>query len=229
MVIIDNYHLIKDRIREAAVQCGRNADEILLLPVSKTFPAETVQEAIDSGITVFGENKVQEAKEKSTVLEGDYSFHLIGHLQSNKAKYAVNIFNMIHGIDKVSTATKLSAEALKNNKKIDILLQVNTSGEVSKSGISTEEAEEVCSEILKLNNIELKGLMTIGPLTDNIKETSESFKKLRLLLEAINKSLNLNLNELSMGMSGDFETAVKEGSTIVRVGSAIFGKRDYSL
>lgn len=229
MAIIDNYKHIKEDINKIALSSKRKLEEIFLLPVSKTFPAETIQEAINSGIKVFGENKVQEASEKSKVLTGDFKFHLIGHLQSNKAKYSVKLFDLIHGIDKLSTAEKLNKEAEKIQKIQKILVQVNTSKELTKSGIDPDQTEELCGNIKKFSNIKLCGLMTIGPLTDNISDVSDSFAALRKLKESINQSLQLSMTELSMGMSSDYDIAIKEGATIVRIGSAIFGERDYSI
>lgn len=229
MNIKENYQKILTNIEEIAKSCGRNANEVTLIPVSKTFPVETLIEAQNSGISLFGENKVQEAKQKFSQLQSNFSFHLIGHLQSNKAKDAVKIFDLIHSIDKISTAVKVSNEAEKISKIQNILLQVNTSGENTKSGIDPNETLEIATELDKIPNIKLCGLMTIGPFTDNENEIRKSFALLRDLKEQINLSTSLNLTELSMGMSADYKIAIEEGSTMVRVGSAIFGNRDYSI
>ena len=228
MSIRENYDSVHESAQKAAVSAGRNPDDIRLLAVSKTYGADTVQDAIDSGIFLFGENKVQEARDKIPLLHGSFDFHLIGHLQSNKAKDAVKLFSTIHSLDKISTAEKLDIEAFKINKTIDVFVQVNTSGEDSKSGVEVELAEELCSQIMLAGNLKLTGLMTIGPAGGNIQDAVKSFVTLRNLKEKINSSLSINMTELSMGMSGDYIEAIKEGSTVIRVGSAIFGKRDYT-
>ena len=228
MSIRINYDSVHESAVKAALSAGRNPDDIRLLSVSKTYGADTVQEAIDSGILLFGENKVQEARDKIPLLQGTFDFHLIGHLQSNKAKEAVKLFSTIHSLDKISTAEKLEAEAAKINKTLDVLVQVNTSGEDSKSGVAPELAEELCSQIISASNLKLTGLMTIGPAGGNIQDAVKSFAILRNLKDKINSSLSINMTELSMGMSGDYIEAIKEGATVIRVGSAIFGKRDYT-
>lgn len=227
MSAYNNYLELQKEIVNLAENCGRKSTEIILLPVSKTIPSEIINKAYTSGMKIFGENKVQEADSKFSQFDGDYKLHLIGHLQSNKSKQAVKLFDLIHSIDKFSTAKKLNDEAAKIEKKQKILLQVNTSGEETKSGCTIEQAEEICSNIKFLDNIELSGLMTIGPFTDDISAISKAFEKLRLLRDAISTSLSINLPELSMGMSSDYEIAIKEGSTIIRVGTAIFGSRNY--
>ncbi len=228
MSIRKNYDSVHESAVKAALSAGRNPDDVRLLAVSKTYGADTVQEAIDSGILLFGENKVQEARDKIPLLQGNFDFHLIGHLQSNKAKDAVKLFSTIHSLDKISTAEKLDAEAGKINKTLDVMVQVNTSGEDSKSGVAPELAEELCSQILSASNLKLTGLMTIGPVGGIIQDAVKSFTILRKLKEKINSSLSINMTELSMGMSGDYVEAIKEGATVIRVGSAIFGKRDYT-
>lgn len=228
MGIIDNYYAVIQKITDSAIASGRNPEDVKLVSVSKTYPADIIQNALDSGITLFGENKVQEAKEKIPLLKGSFDFHLIGHLQSNKAKDAVTLFSTIHSIDKYSTACKVSEEASKINKNINVLIQVNTSGESTKSGISPEAACELCVLTSALPYLTLTGLMTIGPLTDDRREIVKSFSTLRKLRDDINGSLTLPMKELSMGMSGDFVDAINEGSTILRIGSAIFGMRNYN-
>jgi hypothetical protein len=228
MGIIENYNRIQDSVRQKALDCGRNPDEITIIAVSKTFPVEDINEAIRNKIRIFGENKIQEAKIKSFEIIGNYSFHLIGHLQSNKAKDAVSIFDMIHSIDKLSTAEKVDREAAEKGKIQQILIQVNTSGEESKSGCSPEEAVELCTKISRLQNINVNGLMTIGPNTDTTDIVKQSFSLLRSLRDEMRCRTGISLNELSMGMSGDYEIAIEEGATMLRIGSAIFGKRTYT-
>jgi len=227
MTILDNYRQIEDEINEKALKTGRNPDGIKIISVSKTFPYSDIQEAIDSGITIFGENKVQEAKDKIPRLHGNFSFHMIGHLQSNKAKEAVKLFDLIHSVDKPETALKINNEAVKNNKIQRVLIQVKTSDETTKSGILPEEAVRLAEYILNLENVKLEGVMSIGPLTDDHNLTKKSFIETADTLKKINCSLSLNLSEISMGMSGDYLMAVEEGATMIRVGTAIFGKRSY--
>jgi len=227
MDIIENYIKIQKQVTETALSCGRNPEDIQIIAVSKTFPIETVQQAIDSGITIFGENKIQEAKRKIPELKGKFNIHMIGHLQSNKAKDAVKLFDLIHSIDKLSTAEKLNTEAEKAGKIQKILIQVNTSGETSKSGMTEQEVLNIITEFADLDNVEVLGLMAMAPYTDNLKIIRESFSSARILLEKINNKTGLGLKELSMGMSSDYKTAIEEGSTMVRIGSAIFGERNY--
>ncbi len=223
--IQEAYRGVMDEIETAAARAGRNPEEVKIVAVSKTVSREVLQEAIDAGIHLFGENRVQEAAAKIPQLRGSFAFHLVGHLQSNKAKDAVRLFDMIHSIDKASTARKVDAEAGKIGKRQKILVQVNTSGEATKSGAAPEETEALCREVLRCRNLELCGLMTIGPLTDDDGAIRTSFRLLRQLRDAINASLGISMKELSMGMSSDFAIAVEEGATMVRIGTRIFGAR----
>jgi len=227
MNIINNYNKIKKHIQELNISLGRDINSVKIISVSKTFPIATVQEAIDSGIQVFGENKIQEAKLKHESLTGKFSFHLIGHLQSNKAKEAVKIFDLIHSIDKLSTAEKLNKEAAKINKIQEILIQVNATNEESKNGIHPSELNSIFESINDLSNIKVMGIMGIGPTNGTEKKIRKAFKMCKQLLDNLNKKYNINLKELSMGMSSDYEIAIEEGATFIRVGRAIFGKRDY--
>jgi PLP dependent protein len=225
MSIIENYNRILDEIHGIAASCGRNPEEIKIITVSKTFDGTVVQSAIDAGIKLFGENKVQEARTKIPVLKGDFIFHMIGHLQSNKAKDAVRMFDMIHSIDSISTAAKVDIEAGGAGKTQKVLIQVNASGENSKSGVSPSSAVELAKDIIGLKNLDLGGLMTMAPFTEDRELIRSSFRKTRETLELINGALNLKLRELSMGMSSDYRIAVEEGATLVRIGTAIFGHR----
>lgn len=227
MTIIDNYRIIRDEIDKKALKTGRKPDDIKIVSVSKTFPVTDVQEAVDSGITLFGENKVQEAKEKIPHLHGDFSFHMLGHLQTNKAKDAVKLFEMIQSIDKADTALKINNEAFKINKIQRVLIQIKTADEDTKSGIAPDDAVKLAEYIINLKNIKLEGVMSIGPLTEDMRLTSKSFKETADTLNRINRSLSLNMTEISMGMSGDYLMAVEEGATMLRIGTAIFGKRSY--
>ncbi|MBN2435345.1 MAG: YggS family pyridoxal phosphate-dependent enzyme [Spirochaetes bacterium] len=227
MYIIENYNRIRSHIDTIAVSCGRDPNTITLLPVSKTFPAKTVQDSIDAGLKLFGENKIQEASSKMELLQGDFSFHLIGHLQSNKAKHAVKLFDLIHSVDKLSTAKKIAREAIKIGKTQKILVQVNTSGEESKFGCTPGEALEIFTGLKGAEGLDVQGLMTIGPLTDDLEKIRASFIMLRKLRDSLQDTLSMRLPHLSMGMSGDYKIAIEEGATILRIGSAIFGTRSY--
>ncbi len=225
MSVIENYNRLLGEIHEIASSCGRNRDDISLIAVSKTFDESVVQAAIDAGIRLFGENKVQEAKTKIPGLKGDFIFHMIGHLQSNKAREAVRMFEMIHSIDSIGTAVKVDGEATAIGKKQKVLIQVNASGEESKSGIPPAAAIELARQITGLRNLDLRGLMSMAPFTDDRERIRSSFRKTREVLGRINEELGLGLRELSMGMSSDYGIAVEEGATLVRIGSAIFGHR----
>jgi PLP dependent protein len=228
MGIFENYREICEDVERIAASAGRNSGTVNIVAISKTFPSSAVQEAIDHGMSLFGENKVQEAKQKITLINGNFAMHLVGHLQSNKAKDAVKIFDVIHSIDKFSTAQKTDEEAKKINKIQKILVQVNTSGEDTKSGLAPEDTINTCMDILVLKNIELLGLMTIGPLTEETDSIRSSFRMLKNLLDEANAKLGLSMKELSMGMSSDYAIAVEEGATMLRIGSAIFGQRTHA-
>ena len=226
MSIRDNYIRLQNEIAELAVSRKRNPGDVRIIAVSKTFSAAAVQEAIDAGMKVFGENKVQEAKRKIPGLVGDFSFHLVGHLQSNKARDAVGLFDLIHSIDTFGTAERVDAEAGRRGKRQKILIQVNTSGENSKSGVAPERAADLAGRVILLKNLELLGLMAIAPFTDEEEPVRKSFRAARETLDTINGVLKLDLRELSMGMSSDFRIAIEEGSTMVRIGTALFGQRN---
>jgi pyridoxal phosphate enzyme (YggS family) len=228
MDLISNYRDLCNDVNNVASRSGRNPEEITIIAVSKTFPAATLQQAIDHGITILGENKVQEAKSKSETLQGTYSLHMIGHLQSNKAKEAVKLFDCIHSIDKFSTAQKINNAAREAEKIQKILIQVNTSGEETKSGVSKNNLLNISGEIADLDNVEILGLMTMAPHTDDETIIRDTFKKTRDLLNEVNVKHGFNLTDLSMGMSSDYRIAIEEGATMIRVGSLIFGKRNYT-
>jgi len=219
---------VRERIREAARACNRSESDIRLVAVSKTMPAEIVKEAIEVGMTDFGENYIQEAREKITTLSNyPVTWHFIGHLQSNKAKYAVRMFDLIHSVDSLKLARELDKCAQKNNKVQDILIQVNVAREDSKSGIYAEDTLQLLKEIARLENVAVKGLMTMPPYFNAPDRVRPFFAALRQLRDRIkNEELsNISMDELSMGMTGDFEAAIEEGATMVRVGTAIFGER----
>jgi len=219
---------IKQRIRQAAESCNRDADSVRLVTVSKTIAAEIVKEAIDAGVTILGENYVQEARDKfKALVQYPVSWHFIGHLQSNKAKYAVRLFDLIHSVDSLKLARELDKQAGKVDKIQQILLQVNISAEDTKSGISTDEAPRLIAEISQLKNLSVKGLMTMPPYFYQPEKVQPFFAALRELRDQLKEQSlpNVSLDELSMGMTGDFEVAIKEGATLVRIGTAIFGER----
>jgi len=201
---------------------------IHLVAVSKTMPAEVVRDAIEAGISDLGENYIQEAKEKINVLAAyPVTWHFIGHLQSNKAKYAVRLFDLIHSVDSLKLAQELNKYAQKNDKIQAILIQVNVAKEASKSGVYVEDAVQLLKEVSRLENIVVKGLMTMPPYFNAPEKARPFFTALRELRDQIKMEAipNISMDELSMGMTGDFEAAIEEGATIVRIGTAIFGDR----
>jgi pyridoxal phosphate enzyme (YggS family) len=219
---------IKQRIRQAAESCKRDADSVRLVAVSKTIAADIVKEAIEAGVTILGESYVQEARAKfKALVQYPVSWHFIGHLQSNKAKYAVRLFDLIHSVDSLKLARELDKQARKVDKIQQILVQVNTSAEDTKSGISTGEASRLVAEISQLKNLVVKGLMTMPPYFYQPEKAQPFFAALREMRDQIKEQAlpQVSLDELSMGMTGDFEVAIKEGATLVRIGTAIFGER----
>jgi len=218
---------VKDRINKAALKCSRDPESIQLVAVSKTISANRVREAIEAGVTILGESYVQEARNKFNVL-GTYpvSWHFIGHLQSNKAKYAVRLFDLIHSVDTIKLARELNNQANKINKIQDILIQINISKEPSKSGSDIQNAAHLIKDIVLFENLSVKGLMAIPPFFNNSEKARPYFTVLRNLRDQSQKAFPvIALNELSMGMTGDFEVAIEEGATLVRIGTAIFGER----
>ncbi len=228
-MIKDNLKAIHERIAEAANKADRQADEITLIAVSKRKSVEMIKEAIEAGQHYFGENYLQEAKEKISALQDDQAhFHFIGSLQSNKAKDAATLCDMIHTVDRLKLAKELNKHAKATGKILKVLIQVNVGREEQKSGVLPEDAEAVAKQIKELTNLEIRGLMTMPPYRENPEDVRPYFIELKKLGEELqNKGLiarNHKL-ELSMGMSGDFEVAIEEGATMVRVGTAIFGAR----
>jgi hypothetical protein len=220
---------VKERIKETADACKRPAASIRLVAVSKTMPAEVVGEAIEAGVTHLGENYIQEAKEKiNTLATYPATWHFIGHLQSNKAKYAVRLFDLIHSVDSLKLAQELDKYAKKNDKVQAILIQVNVAREDSKSGVYREDTVQLLREVSRLENIAVKGLMTMPPYFNAPEKVRPFFTALREFRDQIKKEAipNISMDELSMGMTGDFEAAIEEGATMVRIGTAIFGDRN---
>ncbi|MFP4619439.1 MAG: YggS family pyridoxal phosphate-dependent enzyme [Spirochaetaceae bacterium] len=220
---------IGQRIDSAARRAGRKPEEISLMAVTKLHPKESIEAAYQAGIRLFGENRVQEAEEKYTGFYPDAELHIIGHLQSNKAKKVVGLASCVQSIDKLKTAMELEKRCAAEDISMGIYLEVNTSGEESKSGyLSSEAMYSELEEIALLKHLRVEGLMTIGPLTEEEKHIRDAFSGLRELFEETrNRYPELPLRVLSMGMTSDFETAIEEGSTMVRIGSAIFGQRNY--
>jgi PLP dependent protein len=231
MLIAENVARVRERIDAAARRAGRKPEDIALMAVSKTFPAETIREAYDAGLRLYGENRVQEFAGKIDLLRvlRDVEWHLIGHLQTNKAGKAVELFNAVDSVDSLRLAQKLNVSAQQLGKKLKVLIEVNVGGEAAKSGVDPEsrELEELLLAAPELANIEFLGLMTVPPFADDPQEARPYFRKLRELRDQIaaRRLPKINMNVLSMGMSHDFEVAIEEGSTCVRVGTAVFGSR----
>ncbi len=231
MSIDQNVARIRERIASAACRTGRNPDDITLMAVSKTHPPELIREAYGAGLRVFGENRVQELSGKAAALVDlkDARWHLIGHLQSNKAARAAELFDAIDSVDSLKLAEKLNSSARVRGKVLEVLIEINVGGEAAKSGLSpdSQELENILNVAPRLDHLEVRGLMTIPPFTENPEDARPYFRQLRELRDEIG-SRNLpavSMDVLSIGMSHDFEIAIEEGSTCVRVGTAIFGER----
>ena len=217
---------LRARISEACVRAGRNAEEVRAVLVTKGVTPARVLEAYQLGERDFGESRVQEWETKRTQLPSDIRWHLIGHLQTNKVKQVVGKTVLIHSCDRLDLAEAIQKEADKQAQTVPVLIQVNTTGEITKQGFFPEEMRSAVSEIKKLNRIQILGLMTIGPLTENQDEIRKSFKSLRQLREKLKTEFKaIDWQYLSMGMSGDFEIAVEEGANLLRIGSFVFGPR----
>jgi PLP dependent protein len=220
---------VQERIARAAERAGRKPEEITLISVSKTFDASTVQQAVDAGARDLGENRVQEALDKVDKVKADgLRWHLIGHLQSNKARLAVRAFDMIHSIDSAELARRLDRIAGEEGKRLSVLIQVDLAHEATKSGADERLLPEIAEALDTAEHLDFRGLMTLPPFFDSPEQTRSYFRRLRELLESLNsdRPRARRLAELSMGMSHDFEVAIEEGATMVRVGTAIFGGRE---
>ena len=219
---------IRERMRRTAVECGRDPDSVKLVAVSKTVSTERVLEGIQAGITILGENYVQEAREKIEALRSyPVSWHFIGHLQSNKARHAIGLFDLIHSVDSFKLAKELDKRAKAAAKVQKILIQVNISGEETKSGIDPIQTLQLVQNIGELEHLSVRGLMTMPPFFNAPERVRPYFRALKELQNRIREAAlpTVMMEELSMGMSGDFETAVQEGATLVRIGTSIFGRR----
>ena len=220
---------VEEKICNACKRAGRDRSEVTLIAVSKTKPVEMLESCMDEGILVFGENKVQELCGKYEVLPKEVRWHLIGHLQRNKVKYITDKVELIHSVDSLRLAEAVSEDAVKKGVNANVLIEVNVAQEDSKFGVKTEETEELIRQIAILPNISVKGLMTIAPYTEVSEENRPIFRTLKQLsVDIASKNIdNVSMNILSMGMTGDYEVAIEEGATMVRVGTGIFGERDY--
>ncbi len=229
-MLSDNLQKVRSNIINSCEAVGRNPDEVTLIAVSKTKPVEILQEAYDAGARIFGENKVQEILDKYDQLPSDIQWHMIGHLQRNKVKYIIDKVAMIHSVDSLRLAETIEQEAAKKDIVMPVLLEVNVAEEESKFGLKLEEVLPLVEEINHFSHVQIMGLMTIAPFTLNPEDNRKVFRALKKLsVDISEKNINnVNMSVLSMGMTGDYEVAVQEGSTMVRVGTGIFGERDYS-
>jgi pyridoxal phosphate enzyme (YggS family) len=225
--IKSNISNLRQRVSRAAAKSGRSLEDIKIVAVTKTIEPERINKVIEQGMIDLGENRVQELCEKYDQIDKKCNWHLIGHLQTNKVKYIVDKITMVHSLDRIRLAKELQKRGSGLGKVIDVLVQVNISGEKTKGGVSKEEVFDFIREVSKFENLKVKGLMTIAPLVENPEDVRFVFRELRNLLidielENIN---NIDMKYLSMGMSNDFEVAIEEGANIIRIGTAIFGRR----
>ena len=227
----DQLEDVEARIQAACRRAGRSRDEVTLIAVSKTKPVETLREAYDLGVRVFGENKVQELTAKYEALPDDIHWHMIGHLQTNKVKYIVDKVRLIHSVDSLRLAEVIEKEAEKHNRIVDILLEVNVAEEESKFGLKMPEVIPMAEKVVQLPHIRLRGLMTIAPFVENPEKNRAIFANLHdLYVDIKEKNIdNGTVSILSMGMTNDYEVAIEEGATMVRIGTGIFGARNYNI
>lgn len=226
-MIRENLEEVRKNVNEAVKRAGRNDEDVTLIAVSKTKPCEMIREAYDLGVRDFGENRVQEIIEKYPLLPEDIKWHLIGHLQTNKVKYIIDKVAMIHSVDSLKLAQEISRQAVKKNVSMDILIEVNVAEEESKFGVGCNDAIDLVAAISTLPNIRVRGYMTVAPFVSDPEENRGVFSRLgQLLVDTEAKNIdNVNMDCLSMGMSGDYTVAIEEGATFVRVGTNIFGGR----
>lgn len=230
-MICENLKEVEAKIEAACKRAGRDRSEVTLIAVSKTKPVEMLEEAYGTGIREFGENKVQEMMDKYEVMPKDIHWHMIGHLQRNKVKYLVGKAALIHSVDSLRLAEEISAQSVKHEVTTDILIEVNIAGEETKFGTDREEAIALVEAAAKLPNIHICGLMTIAPFVENSEDNRKYFQQIRQLsVDIKEKNIdNVDMRILSMGMTGDYEVAIEEGATMVRVGTGIFGARNYNI
>lgn len=230
-MVAKNLEEVRTHIENACMAIGREKKEVTLVAVSKTKPVEMLKEAYNAGQRIFGENKVQEIMDKYDAMPKDVQWHMIGHLQRNKVKYIVDKVAMIHSVDSLRLAQMIQQEAEKKNVVVPVLIEVNVAEEESKFGFSVEEVLPALEEMSTYSNLHVQGLMTIAPFVENGEDNREIFRKLKKLSVDIEKKNinNITMSVLSMGMSGDYQVAVQEGATMVRVGTGIFGERNYAI
>ncbi|WP_070041337.1 YggS family pyridoxal phosphate-dependent enzyme [Robinsoniella peoriensis] len=225
----ENLYDIQKRVEAACKRAGRDSSEVTLIAVSKTKPASMIEEIMAEGVVDFGENKPQELKDKYEILPKNLKWHMIGHLQRNKVKYIIDKACMIHSVDSLRLAETIQQEAEKQGLVMPVLIEVNIAKEESKFGVSLEDTEELVRKTAKLPNLRVEGLMTIAPFVEKAERNRVYFENLRkLYVDIKSKNIdNVNMCNLSMGMTGDYEIAIEEGATLVRVGTGIFGERNY--
>lgn len=230
-MIAENLNEVEKRIVAACKRSNRSREEVTLIAVSKTKPVPDLEQAYNWGCRNFGENKVQEIQDKLPVLPEDIKWHMIGHLQRNKVKYLIGKTTLIHSVDSIRLAKQIEEESAKKNVVTNILLEVNVAKEESKFGISLEDTEAMVREIALFPHVHIEGLMTIAPYTENPEENRQFFAQLhQVYVDIKGKNIdNVSMNVLSMGMTGDYEIAIEEGATMVRVGTGIFGERNYQI
>ena len=229
MSVCDNYRTVEEKVEAACRRAGRNRDEVTLIAVSKTKPVSMIEELLPIGVRDFGENKVQELTAKEEVLPKDIRWHMIGHLQRNKVKYIVDKAAMIHSVDSLRLAQTIEQEAAKRGVRVPVLFEVNVAQEETKFGLKTEEVLPLVQAVAEFPHVEIRGLMTIAPYVNNPEDNRGIFRELKKLsVDIAAKNINnVTMSVLSMGMTGDYEVAVQEGATMVRVGTGIFGERNY--
>ena len=227
--ISENIENIRKNIDAACKRSGRDPKDVLLLAVSKTVDVDRIKVAVDCGLNSLGENRVQEIMEKYEPMGENVKWHLIGHLQTNKVKYIIDKVELIHSVESIKLAEEINKQAKKHNLVMDVLVEVNMADEESKFGVKPEETESFIRELALMDNIRVRGLMTVAPAVENEEENRKYFRQMKQLLVDINskKIDNVNMTELSMGMTGDYEVAIEEGATIVRIGTGVFGARHY--
>ena len=230
-MINENISKVRENIVKSCEKAGRNPEEVTLIAVSKTKPVSAIEEALLSGTLDYGENKVQELCDKYDVLPKNIRLHMIGHLQRNKVKYLVGKTYLVHSVDSLRLAEQIEKEFAKHNQVCDILVEVNIAQEESKFGINAKETEELIRKIAKFEHVRIKGLMTIAPYTEDPESNREYFREIKKLsVDIRDKNIdNVSMDVLSMGMTGDYMVAVEEGATMVRVGTGIFGERNYNI
>ncbi len=230
-MVVENLAEVEKHVCEACARAGRSREEVTLIAVSKTKPVSMIEELLPGGTRDFGENKVQELCDKYEVLPKDIHWHLIGHLQRNKVKYVVDKACLIHSVDSLRLAETINEEGKKKGVTVPVLIEVNVAGEESKFGVTPEETENLVRAIALLPAVRVKGLMTIAPYVENPEDNRVHFSKLKQLsVDIRNKNIdNVSMDVLSMGMTGDYQVAIEEGATMVRVGTGIFGERNYSI